>query len=206
MYLPENFLVQDRTRILEFLDEYSFASVVSQTTEGLEANHYPLIPQIEQDELWLFGHMAKANPQWKSQNTDDSVLCIFNGPHSYISPALYVKKPNVPTWNYATIHATGKLVALHDEESLKKILRISVEKFEKNRQNPWNYDVPESFHQKLLAGIVGFKIKVEKLEAKFKLSQNRLDEDYLAVFKYFEQSSKPEEQALFKLMTWTKPT
>ena len=148
--------------------------------------------------------MARSNPQWNHIESGSPVLIVFQGPHAYISPSIYVNKLNVPTWNYTAVHVYGKAKAIHDAESIEEILVKTVEKFESERPIPWKYDLPQGFRDKLIKAIVGFEINVERIESKFKLSQNRSVEDYESVVKEFSKLPDPNSQELLRYMAATK--
>jgi transcriptional regulator len=205
MYLPKKFQVEDQKLILQVIEEYSFATVISESQGSIQAGHLPLYVEKTDEDLFLVGHMARGNPQWKSFEEGKQVLCIFNGPHSYISPTFYVEPLNVPTWSYVTVHAGGTAATIHDKSELEKILETTVQKYESQKENPWRYELPEDFNAKLVKAIVGFKIKIEKLEAKFKLGQNRNEADYRKVKEHFSKATDPNGQAMYKFMLATEP-
>jgi len=151
-----------------------------------------------QDEIELIAHFAKANPHWKKLSP--SVIVSFQGPQRYISPSIYVKKDNVPTWNYAVVQIQGTPEIVSDQNGIKDILNESVQFFEAQNKTDWKYDLPTSFIEKLESAIVGLRIKVKKIDAKFKLSQNRDSEDYEAVSHFLKASESPKDQELLKWM------
>lgn len=203
MYIPKYANQEDRDLILDFMDEYPFATII--TPQNLCANHFPLLLERNGDGEMLVGHMAKANSQWRELVDKQQVLAIFQGPHSYISPSIYVNKLNVPTWNYTAVHAYGKATVTHDATKIEEILFKTINRFEGMRKTPWKYDLPKDFRNQLVHAIVGFEIRIEKIEAKFKLSQNRSSEDYQAVFREFSLCEDANGMALFKYMKLTQP-
>lgn len=172
MYTPKHFEEKDPDKIFKFMEEYNFATVVSYAKKKPWASHLPFVLLKEGETITLKAHMAKANPQWASFNSDEEVLVIFHEPHSYISPKLYENKVSVPTWNYIAVHAYGKPRLLKTVEERIKILELSFEHFEPSYKEQW-LTLPEAYKNDLLDGIMAFEIEVTKIEAKFKLSQNR---------------------------------
>ena len=174
MYIPSSFAVTDPPQMHDFMQQHSFATLVSPGQAEPFASHLPLLlDRAAGPRGTLIGHMAKANPQWKLME-DQSVLCIFHGPHAYISPTWYQSSPAVPTWNYMAVHAYGRVKLIADQESLLKIVRDYVEFYERDLPEPWSMDqTGADFIQTLLPSIVGFEIAIDRLEGKFKLNQNQ---------------------------------
>ena len=174
LYIPAAFRVSDEQALVSFIERHAFGTLVAQGREGFEVSHIPFLPERGADgRLRLLGHVARANPQWQSLEGADHVLAIFNGPHAYVSPSWYRDHPAVPTWNYAVVHAHGR-ARLMDEAGLRDLLERLSAQYEAGRPNAWRFaEAPESFIAGLLRVIVGFSIEVERLEGKFKLSQNR---------------------------------
>ncbi len=164
MYALDKFQIHDTETIFQFLENHSFGQLISSVDGELFVSHIPFL--IERDKKLLLGHMAKNNPQWKSLE-QQKILVTFNGPHDYISPSVY-SQPGVPTWNYQVVHIRGSCDLTTSEELLDIITKLT-QKYEEKRDNKWHGDYPE----KLANAIVGFKIKIEKIECSFKLSQNR---------------------------------
>ena len=176
MYIPKYFKVKDADEIRDFIQKNSFGTIVTTELGKPIGTHLPLQLMKEGDTYYITGHMAYGNPQWKTFETCEDVLVMFQGPHAYISSSWY-EKENVPTWNYQAVHAYGKASIL-DEEELKQDLTMLLQKYEKHRENPvlWDKLSPEVLKQ--LKGIVGFKIKVKEFQAANKLSQNRNEKEY----------------------------
>ncbi len=173
MYIPSFNRVTDRARISAFLHSYGFASLVTRGREGLWVNHLPVLFDEEVGEQGrLRSHMARANPQWRHLESGDEVLCLFHGPHAYISPSYYEQQHTVPTWNYGAIHVYGR-PAIVDDAALKKIVLDTTSKYESGRPAPWKIPLSEEEIDKMCRAIVGFTIEITRVEAKFKLGQNR---------------------------------
>jgi transcriptional regulator len=142
--------------------------------------------------------VARANPHWRELEAAGEVLVIFAGPHAYVSPRWYAHHPSVPTWNYAVVHARGK-ARLVEPEALPALLGRLTRQYEEGRPAPWRMqDLPADFTPKLLAAIVGFEIAVERLEGKFKLSQNRRPADLEGVIAALEGEGQGELAALMR--------
>lgn len=173
MYTPSQFAEEDRQRLHDFIESHSFATVV--TSEGVEpvASHLPLLlDRSVGTHGQLIGHLARANPQWKSAE-GKRVLSIFHGPHTYISPTWYETRNSVPTWNYVAVHVYGTWRLEEDQTSKADIVRQYVEFYESMLPNPWSIDKTEAgFIDKLLDAIVCFRIDIERIEGKWKLNQN----------------------------------
>ena len=135
--------------------------------------------------------MARGNRQWKHFESGIDSLAIFQGPHAYISPSWYETELSVPTWNYAVVHAYGK-ARLTDDSGLRAILRDTVQQHEADRDTPWTMDrLPVEFVDKLATAIIGVEIEITRLEGKFKMSQNRSDEDKQGVVNGLRRSPYP---------------
>lgn len=172
MYIPNANRVDDQAQLVAFMQAHSFATLVSLVQGELFASHLPLVIVTQGDQLFLRGHMAKANPHWQELATQREVLVIFQGPHAYISPAHYEKWESVPTWNYMAVHAYGSARLIQDEADLLTALAELIAATEPAYQPQWE-SLPAKFRNGLLNGIVAFEITVARLEGKFKLSQNR---------------------------------
>ena len=173
LYVPPHFRIEDRARLVEFMRGNAFATVVSAGDAGIAASHLPLLVDVDGEAVRLRGHFARANPHWQAIDAAKPMLAIFTGPHAYVSPTWYVTHPSVPTWNYTAVHATGK-VRLTDEAELHEIVSELSAKYEAGNDPPWRLsEQPAPYVSSMLGAIVGFEIEVERLEGKFKLSQNR---------------------------------
>ena len=174
MYIPKHFSENDKNEMEALVREFGFATLVSIKDNLPWATHVPLELEVEESGNWILrGHIARANPQWKSFETMNNVLAIFMGPHSYVSPSWYNHK-NVPTWNYRAVHVYGK-ANLVEGERLEAMLRKIMRRYEDaHAEHPLTYDeVPAKILDFDLRGLVGFEIKVGRIEAASKLSQNR---------------------------------
>lgn len=187
MYIPRHFEEKDMTIIEALVREFGFATLVS-TIDGLPwATHIPLELVTDGNDWRLYGHIARANPQWRYLSEQPEVLAIFMGPHSYISPSWY-DQPNVPTWNYQAVHLYGKPTILEGEK-LEAMLRQLMYRYESaHATQPHTYDdIPREIVDKDLHGLVGLEITVTRIEAVSKLSQNRNDASYHSVIDHLKE-------------------
>ncbi len=190
MYIPKLFEVTDYTIIEKFVKENGLATLITKSSTYPIGTHVPLDLVInENGHKVLWGHISKANQQWKTFEKDENVLAIFLSPvHSYISSSWY-NHPNAPTWNYLSVHISGKIKIIEGDKLWESVRRLT-NQYEQNSQNPVSLDtLPESV-QNQMNGIVGFEISIEKIEAAFKLSQNRNDEDFENIIKQLRLSKE----------------
>jgi transcriptional regulator len=176
VYIPEHFRVGDDQTAIAFMRANPFAILISHTDEGPFATHLPLVIHQNGERVVLRGHVAKANPHWQYLGSQPQALVIFHGPHSYVSPSNYVTHENVPTWNYGAVHAYGEARVLSEPGQLLPILHDLIGTFEARYAGQWA-ELSEAYRQRMLSHIVGFEIAVTKIEAKFKLSQNRTKQE-----------------------------
>lgn len=173
MYTPLAFNESNLSTLHEFIEHNSFGLLVSQQDGSPFATHVPfLLDRKAGASGTLFGHLALANPQCE-QFVGQRVLAVFSGPHAYISPAWYEAEQVVPTWNYVAVHVYGRVELVQEHDELLNILRRSVEVYERSMPRPWSLSGPDTFVSRMLKQIVGFRIEVERLEGKWKLSQNQ---------------------------------
>jgi transcriptional regulator len=194
MYIPNHFAETDDATLWEFVDEHSFGTLLTVTDGQPFASHLPFL--VDRAKRALHCHVSRANPQWQQAAASPRVLAIFAGPHGYISPTLYAE-PGVPTWNYAVVHARGDARVVDDPEHTRRHVEALAAKFEYGRAAPW---VPE-YDVRRLSGIVGIEIRVERLDGKFKLSQNRPAVDRTRVVAELTATGRDNDLALAQLMT-----
>ncbi|CAM3942316.1 FMN-binding negative transcriptional regulator [Alicyclobacillus pomorum] len=204
MYVPKVNQMVDQDEVLAFLRENPFAVVVSCVGEQPIATHVPLELEVREQQWVLTGHMAQANPQWKTFQTSPTVLAIFQGSHTYISSSWY-GHVNVPTWNYVAVHVTGR-VRLLDEERLRETLAAMVNRYESHRPAGTTWDtLPLEYLDKQLKAIVGFEILVESVQASKKMSQNRNDQDFQSIVSHLDESHEPGDRAVSDIMKRVRP-
>jgi transcriptional regulator len=174
LYIPQHFRVDDPAALAGFIEANAFGTLVTSSRAGLHVSHVPFVLEREEGAgMRLLGHVARANAQWEALEGADHVLAVFQGPHAYVSPGWYQQHPSVPTWNYAAVHASGR-ARLMDEAELHALLMTLSSTYEAGREKPWRMsELPAAYVDSMLKMIVGFELTVERLEGKFKLSQNR---------------------------------
>jgi transcriptional regulator len=180
MYTPSFNRIADRALLIEAMQAYSFAIMFGPQADAekaapLVATHLPLVVKDEGPHGLLEGHFAKANRHWQALAGRET-LVVFPGPHSYVSPTFYVDPLSVPTWNYIAVHAYGTLELVEDETGKDQLLAGLIHSHEPAFAEKWSA-MPGSFRSAMLAGIVGFRIAIERIEGKFKISQNRDPEE-----------------------------
>jgi transcriptional regulator len=202
MYIPRHFLEEDPEQLLALMERHSFATLVTVEDGAPFATPLPLLVERGADgrPARILGHMARANPQWRGFSEAREVLAIFHGPHAYVSPRSYVSAPNVPTWNYATVHAYGMPRLIEAPAEVLRILRDSTAKFEAGAESPWRPEDVADYAHKLLPGLVAFELRLTRVEGKFKLSQNRTPEDRQSAREALERSPLPGDRELAALM------
>lgn len=172
MYIPEKYENTDLAAVREFLNANAFGMLITQVNGRPWATHIPL--ELEEEatgEQWLIGHIAKANPQWRSFDDQKEVLCVFNGPHSYVSSSWY-QEEEVPTWNYIAVHVYGELSILSEAAVMESLHKL-VDKYERDSDTPLSLSAVSPHTLRQVRGVVGFRIRVREIRAAFKLSQGR---------------------------------
>jgi transcriptional regulator len=197
MYVPPFNRVKDRHSINAFIQAHGFATLVTSDSGKIWASHLPVL--LDEDANVLRSHMARANEQWKHFANSKSVLCIFQGPHAYISPSWYEMQHTVPTWNYAVVHIYGK-PSIADQTELKQIVLDTTAKYESPMPKPWKVPLSENEIAAMLKAIVGFKIDIARVEAKFKLGQNRSGADQEKMLRNLQAAPDDETRALAKFI------
>ena len=177
MYIPEYFRISDHATAIGFMRANPFAILVSLSSSGSGhaepfATHVPIVIREAEDKLLLRGHVARANPHWRYLEQQPNCLTIFHGPHAYVSASNYETRENVPTWNYGAVHAYGTARTFSAHEDLLGVLHDLIPTFEAAFMEQWS-SLSDDYRTRMLGHIVGFEITVSRLEAKFKLSQNR---------------------------------
>jgi transcriptional regulator len=195
MYIPAPNRVSDPATINGFIHSHGFATLVTTGTAGPWASHLPFVFDEGEGGGVLRCHMARANEQWRHFESNPEVLCIFLGPHAYISPTWYAAKVAVPTWNYAAVHVYGT-AKLEDDAFLLKTIGDTTVKYESKMPVPWKMDLPKDYLAGMMRAIVGFSIRITKVEAKYKLGQGRSEEDQRGVLAGLEGTGMPESMAM----------
>lgn len=195
----------DEPEIIEFMRKNAFATLVSQVKGRSWATHIPFVlGQDQKGNPTLSGHIAKANPQWKSIADQEEVLVIFQGPHAYISSSWYDHE-NVPTWNYLAVHVYGRVRIIEGDE-LMVHLKALLDVYESGRPNRVRVeDMSEQFLQSHIRALVGIEVAIEEVMASAKLSQNRDDANYRNIVAKLDESSFPRDREIADEMQRRRP-
>ena len=201
MYIPKSFREDDPILLHDLMRRYNFAALVTQHDGAPFATHLPfMIDTGRGPHGTLLAHMARANPQWHDFADGREALVIFQGAHTYVSPAWYEVMPSVPTWNYAVIHAYGIPQVIEDRERLYTLLESLVDTHEAARTPPWRMELPDDYLDRMMRAIVGFEIQITRLEGKLKLSQNRPEGDRRRVAAELAESADPLSAEVAEMM------
>jgi len=203
VYTPKHFSEEDPEILLALIEAHPLATIITQQTGHLQANHIPL--------LWsplsqlLLGHIAKANSLWRGLQEDTQVLVIFQGPDGYVSPNWYPSKQKhgkvVPTWNYCTVHVHGQMRFVHESSWKLDFLNRLTDQHEQHQDPPWSVtDAPADYTKRLLEEIVGLEISVDSMKGKYKLSQNQSPVNYAGVVQGLQQQQSTEADRLLDMM------
>ncbi|WP_337860678.1 FMN-binding negative transcriptional regulator [Ferroplasma sp.] len=169
MYIPREFKIDDMKKILDFIDKNNFGMLLSIYKDEIYNTQIPLLLDNSENNLTLKGHMARANMQWYHAK-NKNVAVLFTGPHHYISPLWYKDRDSVPTWDYMTVRLDGILEIMNSEETQEFLLELS--KFYDQKWAVQGND-KRDYYAKMVLQIVAFRIKINKITCKYKLSQNR---------------------------------
>ncbi len=197
MYVPAQFRNEDTAELLRLMQEHDFATLVTTAPGGTPfATHLPLL--IEENDagaVYLRSHLARANPQWGHFEAGTECLAIFHGPHALVHSNWYDSAPNVPTWNYAVVHAYGHARLVDDPSATRGIAYRLVA-----RHTPDMRPIPPEYEARLLAAVVTFEIRVERLEGKYKLNQNKPAADRANVIRELGASASESDRETAALM------
>jgi transcriptional regulator len=206
MYVPEQFAENRLPVLQDAIASAGLANLVTTGTEGIIASPVPLMLDRDAGPYGtLVGHLARGNPQWRASDTAVQALAIFMGPDAYVSPSYYETKRAtgkvVPTWNYVTIHAYGTITFSEDTEDLLRIVTRLTARYEAGRAAPWAVsDAPPAFTQSQLRGIVALRMPIERLQGKWKMSQNRTAPDRSGVVEGLRADGKADVAAIVQSM------
>ena len=210
MYVPTHF-AETRVEVLhDLVRAHPFGALVVLASNALDANHIPFEIDPEPAPFGtLRGHVARANPVWRDFSPQVDALAIFQGPHSYVSPAWYATKKEhgkvVPTWNYAVVHAHGPIRVIDDRAWLRRFVEQLTHRYEAPRSDPWKVtDAPPDFIDTMLAAIVGIEIPIKRLTGKWKVSQNRPEKDRAGVVDGLTQRADEMSAAMAQLVAQKK--
>lgn len=192
MYIPHIYKNKNINEVKDFINTHGFGILISHANGKTAGTHIPF--EWEKDRKGndiLTAHLAKANPQAKCIKPEDEVLIIFNGPHAYVSSSWY-QDEEVPTWNYIAVHVYGT-VSLMNENELYEALNKMVTRYEKNSKNPVSFTKMSKETQSQINNILGFSVRINEIQAAYKLSQNRHVTDYQNIIN--ELSHSPDSLA-----------
>ncbi len=194
MYIPQGNQMQDRAEILEFVRRFSFATLITVLDQKPIATHLPFLVEEREQQLVLISHLALENEQWKTF-AEQTCLVIFSEPHAYISPSLYDKELNVPTWNYLAVHLYGKARIIKEASQIRDLLNQTVHHYEEAYVAQWNR-LPEDYKNRLSRGIIAFEIEVTDIQAKKKISQNKTSAEQNRIADYLLKSENSTEKLI----------
>jgi transcriptional regulator len=173
MYQPPQFVAKDPAHALELMRTYPFASLISNDDEGFPSvTHLPLHLEERGAQLVLLGHVAKPNPHWKYLAARPEALITFMGPYGYLSPQIYPDLARVPSWNYLTVHAKATATLIDDPLAKDRLLKKLIGNHEPAYAKQW-MGLGTEYQHKMLAGIVGLELVIDKLDCKLKINQHR---------------------------------
>lgn len=206
MYTPKAFVVEDLAALHAGIRRSGLATLITMTAKGMVATHLPVLLK-EEDGVYgtLVGHVSRANLQWRESDAEVEALVIFAGLETYVSPSWYQEKLEtgkvVPTWNYAAIHAYGRVTFFEEAERLREIVTQLTDKYEASFAKPWKVtDAPSSYVDSQLKGIVGFEMPILRVEGKQKFNQNRSSEDRAGVIKGLHELGEDGKTKVAELM------
>ena len=178
VFIPPHFATQDRIAIARLMHDNAFATLVTPAQPEPAITHLPLLWLADcEPHGTLIGHFARANPHADLAEAAESIA-IFHGPHAYVSPSWYADPAaGVPTWNYAVVHAHGPIVLAPDRAATQAVLDMLIHRFESMRAAPWQLALSPARLDAMVGAIVGFRMRIKRIDAKFKLSQNRSNDD-----------------------------
>ena len=199
MYIPSSFKEENPKILFSLIEEHSFGILFSQHEDQPEVTHLPFLIDRERGERGtLIAHFAKANKHWRKIDSSEEVLCVFQGPHSYISPSWYKDRETVPTWNYATVHVYGFPKIVDNSDELRKMVTKLTHYHEAKIDSDWNLEEGKADFETDLKAIVGLEIEITRMEGKFKFNQNRSKEDQLGVIENLDEMKAPGIKAIMK--------
>jgi transcriptional regulator len=173
VYQPPQFIAKDQAHALELMRTYPFASLICNDEEGFPyVTHLPLYLEQRGEQIVLLGHVAKPNRHWRYLAERSKALVTFMGPYAYMSPQIYPDLARVPSWSYLTVHARVSATLIEDPIAKDRLLKKLIGDHEPTYKQQW-IDLGVDYQQKMLAGIVGFELAVEKLDCKLKINQHR---------------------------------
>lgn len=188
----------------QIIEKFGFATMISFPENEMPfVNHLPLIlsPRPQEEEI-ILGHMALRNPQWQHFEKNAQCMLVFNGPHAYITPTWYQSGRDVPTWNYAVVHLLGKIELIKSFAGQIETLKYLTAFYEKSNLQPWKFELPADLldEASLCSAIISFKFHIQKIETKFKFSQNRSDADRHGIIEGLASRTDDSSQGVRDIM------
>ncbi len=211
MYVPESFRETRLDVLHDLMNDHPFATLITLEDGQPSINHLPLLLRSHQGEHGtLVGHLARANEVWLTDLERHPATAIFHGPAAYVSPSWYPAKSThhrvVPTWNYATVHAEGRVRVIEEAGWLGDLVRELTDRFEATSASPWRVaDAPEDFVATMLRQIIGIELSITRLTGKWKLSQNRPAADVAGVIAGLRSRDRGADITLADLMARQDP-
>ncbi len=199
LYQPGHFSIADPAQrdaaAFDLIAAHPFATLITASPPEPLITHCPITAQVQGGTTVLEGHVARANQNWHAwRDGAAGVLAVFHGPNAYVSPSLYTAPQNVPTWNYAVVHVAGQLSIVDAEENKHALMKRLIEHIEPAYRVQWD-GLDEDYKRRMLGAIVGFRIAIGRIDAKFKLGQNRIAADRENVRAAFADGT-PAERSL----------
>ena len=207
MYLPNHFAVTDTDEIKRFIEAVRLGAMITHDDEGYFGTHLPWIFDGKAEVgSTMIGHVARANPHWKHFAAGRQAMVIFTGANAYVTPSCYPTKQEthkiVPTWAYQAVHITGRVESFDDPTELEAAVEALSDAMERPQPQPWSVDeAPRDYLEMMLKGIVGIRLTIEKIEAKYKLDQNKKEQDRLGAAGGLHSLGTESGAALAKAMT-----
>lgn len=194
MYTPKHFLLDDPALQRRLVEEHPLALLIAADAKAPAAPplalHLPMVWVEEGGQSWLEGHLARGNPHLASLAEGQAVRLVFTGPDAYVSPSHYDSLLNVPTWNYMAVEVAGMLQIVDEPMAKDRLLKRLIQPRDPAYVQQW-LGLPEDFQQRLLSAIVGLRVRVQSIQAKAKLSQNRADAERQRLIRHFEAGASP---------------
>jgi transcriptional regulator len=206
MYIPRHNEEKHVPVMQAFMVANPFATLVTLGADGLFASHIPMVFENDGSQFGVLrGHISRANTQWRNFDSSVDALAIFAGDHHYVSPSWYSEEgehtKEVPTWNYAVVHAYAPLKVIEDPQWLLDHVSSLTNIHESTFPTPWKVsDAPHDYIRSLLHGIVGLELPIRRLEGKWKISQNRTDRERKGVIDGLSRLNTPESLAMKALL------
>lgn len=199
MYNLPYYKEKDRQVLLNFMKQNPFAMVIGCANDLPAVTQIPLLIEERENKLFLVGHFMRNTDHHKAFEQNSNVLCVFTGPHTYVSASLYTNPLAVSTWDYIAIHARGKMQFV-DNVALLTILEKTTKLFENDDHSPASYNkLPKEYVEKLATAIIGFEIEVTELDNVYKLSQNRDEPSYQRIIDHLEKGDEDAKQIALEM-------